>query len=103
MSSTSGPSNSACVQTGSRHQQVRSPGDRGPSALCVTLCDVVDGGGLDWIPVDGCHLTHDEIVEILGSLRALVDGTDPDEPNRAHAVSIAYVVAEAIEREGEGS
>lgn len=68
----------------------------------VTLCDVQDDG-LDWIPVDGCRVSREELVEVFQSLRALVDGTDADEPNRAHAVSIAYVLAEAIEREGDGS
>jgi len=63
----------------------------------------VKDDGLDWIPVDGCRLSREELVEVFQSLRALVDGTDADEPNRAHAVSIAYVLAEAIEREGDGS
>ena len=61
------------------------------------------GAVLDWIPVEGCHLTHDDLAEIFESLRALVDGTAPDEPNCSYAVSIAYVVAEAIERLGGGS
>lgn len=69
----------------------------------VTLCDVNGGDDLDWIPVDGCRLTRDELTQIFESLRALVDGTAPDEPNRAHAVSIAYVVAEAIDRTEGGS
>jgi len=64
----------------------------------------VNGGGdLDWIPFDGCQLTRDEVAQIFESLRALVDGTAPDEPNRAHVVSIAYVVAQAIDRAGGGS
>jgi len=29
-----------------------------------------------------------------------VNGTEPDEPNRAHVVTVAYVIAEAIDREG---
>lgn len=45
----------------------------------------------------------EELVEVFHSSRALIDGTDADEPNRAHAVSIAYVLSEAIEREGDGS
>ena len=68
----------------------------------VTLCDLQDDG-LDWIPVDGCRLLREELVEVFETLRALIDGTEGDEPNRAHAVSIAYVLAEAIEREGDGS
>lgn len=55
---------------------------------------------LPWVPVGGACLTRGELIEIFVALRALVNGTDPDEPNRAHAVTIAYVVAEAIEREG---
>ncbi len=46
------------------------------------------------------HLSHGDLVEIFTALRALVNGTEPDEPNRAHVVTVAYVVAEAIEREG---
>lgn len=67
---------------------------------CVTLCDVPDGAGLEWIPERGCYLSRPDLLEIFVALRALVDGTSPDEPNRAHAVTIAYVVAEAIERAG---
>jgi hypothetical protein len=48
------------------------------------------------------HETHDTrkagIGTHSGSLRALIDGSEPDEPNRAHAVTIAYVVADAIDR-----
>lgn len=52
------------------------------------------------VPVGGACLTRGDLVEIFVALRALVNGTDPDEANRAHAVTVAYVVAEAIEREG---
>jgi hypothetical protein len=33
-------------------------------------------------------------------VRALISGTEPDEPNRAHAVTIAFVAAAAIDRAG---
>lgn len=38
---------------------------------------------------------------MLISLRSLIDGTDVDEPNRAHAIAIAiaYVLTAAIDRE----
>ncbi len=36
---------------------------------------------------------------MLISLRSLIDGTDVDEPNRAHAVAMAYVLTAAIDRE----
>jgi hypothetical protein len=61
---------------------------------------VSDDGELDWIPQAGCHLTHRDLVEIFAALRALVNGTEPDEPNQAHVVTVAFVVAEAIERAG---
>jgi hypothetical protein len=57
-------------------------------------------GDLDWIPQAGCHLSHGDLVEIFTALRALVNGTERDEPNHAHVVTVAYVVAGAIEREG---
>jgi hypothetical protein len=69
----------------------------------VTLCDVAGVDDLDWIPNAGCHLSHGDLIQIFTALRALVNGTEPDEPNRAHAVTVAYVVAEAIERAGGGS
>lgn len=34
------------------------------------------------------------------ALRALIDGTDPLDPNRAHAVEIAVTVTRALERGG---
>jgi hypothetical protein len=49
----------------------------------------------------GAHLTRDDLERTIRSLRSLIDGTDPDEPNRAHAVTIAYVIAAAIERSQE--
>ena len=56
---------------------------------------------LDWLPSRGVRLDRDELALVVVSLRALIDGSEPDEPNRAHAVTIAYVVADAIERTGE--
>ena len=66
----------------------------------VTTCDVPADATFGWVPEAGARLTKDELVEILFALRALVSGTEPDEPNRAHAVSIAYVVSAAMDREG---
>jgi len=49
----------------------------------------------------GIQLDRDELALVVVALRALIDGSEPDEPNRAHAVTIAYVIADAIERTGE--
>ena len=57
---------------------------------------------LDWLPDDGVMLTRGDLERILTDLRALVDGTEPLEPNRAHTVDIARTVVRAIER-GEGA
>lgn len=62
---------------------------------CVTMAT---DEGLDWIPLGGAHLTQQELKEIMRTLRALVAGTAADEPARAHAVSVAYVVTRAMER-----
>jgi hypothetical protein len=58
-------------------------------------------GDLGWLPPEGIWLTRDDLGWLLASLRSLIDGTDPDEPNRAHAMTIALVLARAIEREDE--
>ena len=55
---------------------------------------------LDWLPEHGAHLTVSELRSIFELLRALVDGTDEAEPNRAHTVSIAWVISSAVERGG---
>ena len=55
---------------------------------------------LGWLPPEGVHLDRDELPRVVVALRALIDGSEPDEPNRAYAVTIAYVVADAIERTG---
>ncbi len=54
---------------------------------------------LDWLPPSGAHLTLEDVTTMLISLRSLIDGTDVDEPNRAHAVAMAYVLTAAIDRE----
>jgi hypothetical protein len=60
------------------------------------------GEDLEWVPDEGVALTADEVRRVLRALRALIAGTDVLEPNRSHAVEIAIIVAEAIERqEGE--
>ena len=56
---------------------------------------------LGWFPLGGVHLVRDELALVVVALRALIDGSEPDEPNRAHAETIAYVVADTIERTGE--
>jgi len=53
---------------------------------------------LGWLPSDGVHLDRDELALVVVALRALIDGHEPDKPNRA--VTITYVVADAIERTG---
>jgi hypothetical protein len=54
---------------------------------------------LDWLPPDGVRLTRHDLESLLPSLWSLFDGTDADEPNRAHATTIAFVLADAINRE----
>ena len=68
--------------------------------LLVLHCVTMAGEGLGWLPPGGARLTRDELADVMHALRALISGTEPDEPNRAHAVTIAYAVAGAIEREG---
>jgi hypothetical protein len=53
---------------------------------------------LDWLPEDGVVLTRADVERILIDLRALIRGTERAEPNRAYAVDIAVVIAEALER-----
>jgi hypothetical protein len=47
-------------------------------------------------------LTRRDLERILIDPRALVDGTDPVEPNRAHALDIASTLAAALERDEGG-
>ena len=56
--------------------------------------------GLEWLPPGGVHLRRDEVVDLAGSLRSILDGTAIDEPNRSHAITIANVLGRAIERAG---
>jgi hypothetical protein len=58
---------------------------------------------LEWLPEDGVALTTADLRRIFINLRALVSGTDQMEPNRAYAVDIAQTIAQAIERDEEGS
>jgi hypothetical protein len=53
---------------------------------------------LGWLPPDGVRLTRHDLETVIPALRSLIDGTEPDEPNRAHATTIALVLAEAIDR-----
>jgi hypothetical protein len=55
------------------------------------------------LPEDGVALTAEDLRRIFINLHALVSGTDPMEPNRAYAVDIARAIAQAIERDEEGS
>ena len=54
---------------------------------------------LEWVPDDGISLTLVEVKRVLVALRSLIAGTDRLEPNRAYAVEIAVVIAEALERQ----
>lgn len=58
---------------------------------------------LEWLPPHGARLTVEELASMMTSLRSLIDGTEADEPNRAHAVTIAYVLANAIDRQDGAS
>jgi len=67
---------------------------------CVTLCYAESmEDGLDWVPADGVALSPEEVRRILRALRALIAGTDLIEPNRSHAVEVAVILAEALERQ----
>lgn len=66
----------------------------------VTSCDAPSGDDLGWLPVEGALLTQQELFDMSIALRALISGTDADEPNRAHAVSIAHILSDAIDRSG---
>ena len=58
--------------------------------------------GLDWLPDDGVVLTRNDLERIFVSLRALIDGTDALDANRAHAVDIAITITHALERGSGG-
>jgi hypothetical protein len=56
---------------------------------------------LDWLPDDGVVLTRTDLERVFVALRALIDGTDPLDANRAHAVEIAITITHALERGGQ--
>jgi hypothetical protein len=53
---------------------------------------------LDWLPINGVVLTREDLAQVFVALRALVNGTAPDEPNRVFATEV--VVTRALERDG---
>jgi hypothetical protein len=53
---------------------------------------------LDWLPEDGVVLTRPDLERVFRALRALINGTDPLDANRSHAVEIAVTVTHALER-----
>jgi hypothetical protein len=55
---------------------------------------------LDWLPNDGVALSRADLERIFVALRALVDGTEPLDANRSHAVDVAMTITHAIERGG---
>lgn len=57
---------------------------------------------LGWLPEDGVVLTRPDLERIFLDLRSLIDGTDPLDANRAHAVDIAITITQALERESGG-
>ncbi len=58
---------------------------------------------LDWLPDDGVAWTKGDLERIFSDLRALIEGTDRLDANRAHVVDIAVTIAHALEREGGGA
>ena len=56
--------------------------------------------GLDWLPEDGVVLTRRDLERVFLDLRALIDGTDPLDANRADTVDIAVTITQALERKG---
>jgi hypothetical protein len=59
--------------------------------------------GLGWLPDDGVALTRFDLERIFRDLRALINGTAALDANRAHAVDIAVVLTQALERERGGA
>ncbi len=57
-------------------------------------------GGFGPLPPAGIRIERDELVVVVDAIRALIDGSSPDEPNRAHILTIAFIIAEAVERAG---
>jgi hypothetical protein len=58
---------------------------------------------LDWLPDDGVVLTRRDLERIFIDLRALIDGTDALDANRAHAIDIAIAITQALERGSGGT
>ena len=58
--------------------------------------------GLEWLPDGGVVLTRRDLERIFLDLRALINGTDALDPNRAHAVDIAVTLTQALERNSGG-
>ncbi|CAN5533274.1 hypothetical protein BH24ACT5_BH24ACT5_20470 [soil metagenome] len=56
---------------------------------------------LDWLPDDGVALTRADLERVFGALGALIDGTEPLDANRSHAVDIAITITHALERGGQ--
>jgi hypothetical protein len=48
-------------------------------------------------------LSRDQLERIFVDLRALIDGTEELDANRAHAVDIAVVITQALERGSGGA
>ena len=57
---------------------------------------------MDRLPDDAVALSRGELERIFLDLRALIDGTDPLDANRAHAVDIAVTITRALERNSGG-
>ena len=53
---------------------------------------------LGWLPGDGAALTVEELVDCFAALRALLQAIPESEPARAHAVTVALVLARAVDR-----
>lgn len=58
---------------------------------------------LDWLPDEGVALTRRDLERIMIDLRALIDGTDALDANRAHAVDIVITITQALERGSGGT
>lgn len=57
---------------------------------------------LAWLPEGGVTLSHDDLVRLFRSLRAMVLGTNRYDMNRVLLLDIVDVVVSAMERERGG-
>lgn len=57
-----------------------------------------DGAGS--LPPGGVRLRQDELVVLVDAIRALIAGTTAGDPIRAHVLTIAIVIADAVDRGG---